>query len=366
MVTVQGAVNWHAGDTIIVASTTYDPAWAEHRTVVSTAPGATPGTTDVKVTEALAHRHFSGEESHGTRSMEMRAEVAVVSHNVVIQGSDDAGDDIGGQLIVAEYTRDVWDCSTPPCVPGFVQDLEGNAQVHNVEIRKMGQFGRDGRSAVVINAPVGGANSDFSGSSIHTSFNRAFHVLRATGMEVRDLVVVGSVGSSYLVDTPAVDTVLRHNMGLGMMFPTTYKGLNGKEQREPVRAVFEIKGTRTRLFDNAAAGSERGSYSGVGIPQCGLTTAQRDSWMHGNTGHSALFGWFAHGLSSSQCSTVHGFTLYVAALQVCACAWSWFLTTVCWVSRAATRFSTTACSGRCPTTSRDHSFALPTRRWASP
>lgn len=336
VLTVQGAVNWQAGDVVIVASTTFDPAWAEDRTVASTAPGATPGTTDVKVTEPLQHRHFSGVESHGTRSMEMAAEVAVVSHNVVIQGSDDAGDDIGGQLIVAEYTRDVWDCTSPPCVPGFVQDLEGNAQVHNVEIRKMGQFGRDGRSAVVINAPVGGANSDFAGSSIHTSFNRAFHVLRARGMEVKDLVVIGSVGSSYRVDRSAVDTVLRHNMGLGMMFPTTYKGLNGKEQREPVRAVFEVLGARTRLFDNAAAGSERGAYAGVGITGCGLTTAQRDAWMHGNTGHSSLFGWFSHSLPATQCSTVHGFTLYVAWRRMC-----------CRCARVVRVATVVACTNRC-------------------
>ena len=306
---LEGGVNWEAGDVLVVASTSFDPARSERRTIASVAPGATAGTTDVTLTEALAYKHFSGVETHGTRSMSMKAEVGLLSHNIVIQG-DDNGDHIGAQVFVGEYSRDVWSCDALPCVPGFVQYLEGIAQVHNVEMRNLGQFGRMNRAGVVMQTPDAGRLSSFADSSMHTVWNRGFYVPVGDGIKIERVTLVDTVGSSVYIAKSATNAVLRENLVMGMKMPLTFLGQNSIIQVEPVRANFEMWGPGVQLHGNAAAGSQRGAYAGVGMPWCGASTAEKSKVMSNNVAHSSLIGWFSHRMGGGECNTLHDLTIY--------------------------------------------------------
>jgi hypothetical protein len=78
---VRGTVDWLAGDEIVLASTDYDYSHEETATLAAvqqvTSSDGQPATR-LTLTDALAHRHFAADETHGGRSISMRGEVGLV------------------------------------------------------------------------------------------------------------------------------------------------------------------------------------------------------------------------------------------------------------------------------------------------
>ena len=93
---VQGEVDWVAGETIMIASTSFDRHEAEERvidSVLSQTNLSGAKVTTIVLTEQLAFEHsgtvidFGGP---GVDTVEMRAEVALLERNVIFQGDEDS------------------------------------------------------------------------------------------------------------------------------------------------------------------------------------------------------------------------------------------------------------------------------------
>jgi len=84
-ITLNEAVDWAAGEKLVIASTDFEGRNAEKRTIVSvdnTAPDAPVVTLD----SALLYKHYAAVETYGTDTITMRAEVGLLSRNVVFRG----------------------------------------------------------------------------------------------------------------------------------------------------------------------------------------------------------------------------------------------------------------------------------------
>ena len=92
---VDRPVDWTAGDRIVLASTDYDPLQAEELMVASVS-----GTT-ITVGTALKNMHFGETQNVAGQAVDERAEVGLLSHNIVLRGdSASITTGFGGHLMI--------------------------------------------------------------------------------------------------------------------------------------------------------------------------------------------------------------------------------------------------------------------------
>ena len=89
---LQEQVDWAADDEVIIAATGYDQAEAERTTVGEAlyrlGEGLGSPTVLRQLSPSLNHRHYAAIEKHGAFDVDLRAEVALVSRNIVIRAVD--------------------------------------------------------------------------------------------------------------------------------------------------------------------------------------------------------------------------------------------------------------------------------------
>ena len=84
------ALDWAVGEEIVIASTDFSGRNAEQRTIETiTQTGARPVIT---FTEPLAFKHYGNQLTFGADSIEMRAEVGLLTRNVKYQGDATSAD----------------------------------------------------------------------------------------------------------------------------------------------------------------------------------------------------------------------------------------------------------------------------------
>jgi hypothetical protein len=91
-ITLNEAVDWEAGEEIAIASTDYTPWCAEQRTIVSV-DNTDPDHPILELDSALECHHYAGSVSYGSDTLEMRAEVGLLTRNVKYQGDEDTSAD---------------------------------------------------------------------------------------------------------------------------------------------------------------------------------------------------------------------------------------------------------------------------------
>ena len=91
-------VDWVPGDRIVISSTDLNHKNAEQRIIVSVTEG-----TIIELNEPLRFRHYSEVETYGEKKFPMKAEVALLSRNILFQGAmegDSAEDLHGAHLMI--------------------------------------------------------------------------------------------------------------------------------------------------------------------------------------------------------------------------------------------------------------------------
>jgi hypothetical protein len=80
------ASEWQVGDTIVIASSDWYHQHAEHRVI------KTYDATNRKITfdEPLEIKHFGDIETYSGKSFDLRAEVGLLSRNIVFRGDSDS------------------------------------------------------------------------------------------------------------------------------------------------------------------------------------------------------------------------------------------------------------------------------------
>ena len=103
-----GEFNWEAGDQIVIASSSYDYEHEDVRTIVTSADNG-DGTSTLTLDSPLTYRHYGEIETYGESidplttdlsrayDIDLRAEVALLSRNVKVQGlaSQDTDNEFG-------------------------------------------------------------------------------------------------------------------------------------------------------------------------------------------------------------------------------------------------------------------------------
>ncbi|KAF3815947.1 hypothetical protein GH733_016052 [Mirounga leonina] len=208
--------SWKPGDQIVVASTDYSMYQAEEFTLL---PCPECNRFQVKVKEAPQFLHM-GEITDG---VDMRAEVGILTRNVVIQGEMEDSCYAGNQCQFFDYDT----------FGGHVMIKKNFTSVHlsYVELKHMGQQ-QLGRYPVHfhlcgdVDYKGGYRHATFvDGLSIHHSFSRCITVHGTNGLLIKDTIGFDTLGHCFfLEDGVEQRNTLFHNLGLltkpGTLLPT--------------------------------------------------------------------------------------------------------------------------------------------------
>lgn len=131
--TVQGAVNWQRGDHIVVAPSSFDATHVDELTIATVQHNAADNTTTITTEETARFEHLAAvireHESDTGLRIDMRAEVAVLSRDVVIEGDEDSARDQFGAHVMMH--------SPPELGP----EAQSNMWVEQVRLRGPGSLG---------------------------------------------------------------------------------------------------------------------------------------------------------------------------------------------------------------------------------
>ena len=223
--TVEGPTGWRVGDRIVVASTDYDPLQAEEATVK-----AISGET-ITLDKVLANTHWGTVQTVAGRPVDERAEVALLSRNVTVEGEEATSTGgFGGQIMVM-----------------------GTARIDGTELTRMGQ------KNILRRYPIhfhmlgdAGANSYVKGSSLHHTYNRCVTIHGTNKLNLADNVCHDHLGHGYFFEDGAeVDNVLSGNLGMTSRRPKVGERLLPSDESP---ATFWVTNPDNVLRGNVAAG----------------------------------------------------------------------------------------------------------------
>ncbi|XP_078698697.1 fibrocystin-L-like isoform X2 [Branchiostoma floridae x Branchiostoma belcheri] len=226
-------VTWKAGDSIAIATTGYRHSQAETE-VRQIASVAADGVT-ITITEPLDYEHISVEETfaNGKVRLETRGEVALLTRNVVIRGSDDPS--WHDQIEACEEGFDTGEFVTQTCFQGrfgeevgsdqfgghvLIHQREPNAglvkaRIEHVEFTYVGQAFRLGRYPIHSHLNGDMSNSYVRGNAIHRSFNRAVTMHGTHNLLVERNVVFNIMGGAFFIeDGIETGNIIQYNLAL--------------------------------------------------------------------------------------------------------------------------------------------------------
>lgn len=226
-ITLDQRVNWSKGDRIVVASTSYDPRQAEEVTV-----SAVSGTI-VTLNQPLKYTHWGQLQSFAGQAVDERAEVGLLSHNIVIQGdSGSVNTGFGGQSMFMRGST---------------------VQIAGVEFYHMGQFKSLARYPVHWHLAGNASGSYIENSSVDHSFNRCITIHGTDNVMVRENVTFDTIGHCYfLEDGSETHNLLEYNLGVETLAAPSGENLLPSDTQP---ATFWVTNPDNYLIGNVSAGS---------------------------------------------------------------------------------------------------------------
>jgi hypothetical protein len=245
-ITLKEAVDWRVGDRIVIASSALKADEAEERFVT-----AVNGTA-VSLNAPLQYQHFGQLQTYDGKTVDQRAEVGLLSRNIVIQGDDSsAAAKFGGHVMIMGANGSARETNAA---------LRASARIHGVELRQMGQFNRLGRYPFHWHF-LGSAPNDFiSGSAVHSSMQRGIVVHSTDDVTIRNNVVYNTPGHAYVVEDGTERRVtLEKNLGLlPRAVELTQPAL--AVQADNAAATFWLRTAALNFTGNTSAG---GTFAGI-------------------------------------------------------------------------------------------------------
>jgi hypothetical protein len=183
-------LGWQPGDLLVIAPSGRDPLQAEAVTVTGVSE------TQVSFTPALQFHHWGELQTIEGRTVDERAEVGLLTRNIVIQGAPDGfAQKLGGHIMI---------------MAGSIGKLEG------VELRHMGQMGRKGRYPIHWHLTGFGPTDYARFTSIWSSFHRAIAIHQTHGVEVRGNVAADIWSHAYVIgeDGNEIGNIVEDNLGI--------------------------------------------------------------------------------------------------------------------------------------------------------
>lgn len=238
-ITLAQAPDWQPGDRIAIASTDYASSQDEEATVTAVSGNV------VTLDRALEYSHFGTVQTFDGRPVDERAEVALLSRNVTVEGeavSSAAG--FGAQVMVMGG---------------------GQARIDGAQLQRVGQQGILRRYPIHFHMlGDAGSGSYLRNSSIHDSSNRCVTVHGTNQLPVTGNVCYDHEGHGiFLEDGAEHDNVIEGNLGFGTRQPAAANRLLPSDASP---ATFWITNPDNIVRNNVAAGSDAHGFW-IALPQ---------------------------------------------------------------------------------------------------
>ncbi len=245
-ITLKETVNWSIGDEIVIVSSRKSWNEAEKRTITGISGG---NTLTLNANLAYPHKGVVKNYSDGTRnwSADIRAEVGMLTHNILVQGdAQSATTKFGGHIMIMDSSV-------------------GSAS--GVELYNMGQKAELGRYPFHWHMLAGVGNGQFfKNSSVHQSYNRAITIHGTESTLVENNFFYDHIGHGvFLEDGSERYNVIRKNVALlskrpapGEEVTPSDNQFNQVQNRTP--STYWITNPENTFEDNVAAGTEGTGY----------------------------------------------------------------------------------------------------------
>ncbi len=227
-ITLERAMPWRAGDRIALASTDLSPLQAEEA-VITAVQGA-----QLTLQAPLRYAHWGVMQSYAGRTLDERAEVGLLSRNIVVRG--DSGSlvtGIGGHLMVMQG---------------------GVARIEGVELTRMGQRKTLARYPMHWHLRGSVAGQYFRDNSVWKTFNRCVTVHGTDDAVVQGNVCYDNLGHAiFLEDGAESGNLIEGNLGLLTRRPAAADQLLPSDNTP---ATYWLTHPANTVRGNVAAGSQ--------------------------------------------------------------------------------------------------------------
>ena len=300
---LKDAVTWQPGDKIVIAPTGKNIREHEELKIV----GVQQGGKLIQVNPPLKYKHISLVQTIAGRTIETRAEVGLLTRNVVVQGSQH--DQWKGVIKACPENFEPGQFQTQTCFLGkFGQEPASDefgvqimihapkksssmvkAQFNHVEIRHAGQAFRIGRYPIHFHVSGDVDGSYVKGCSIHHSFNRAVTMHGINNLVVERNVFYHARGNAFFMeDGIETGNTIQYNLGIFVISSTSTLNV------DVTPASYWVTNANNTVRHNVAAG---GSHFGFWYqmfehpdgPSFTPDVCPRNVFMHefsNNTAHS--------------------------------------------------------------------------------
>jgi hypothetical protein len=191
----------------------------------------------ITLDQKLDYKHFAATETYGDQTIDMRAEVGLLSRNVVFRGDPETSSDFGyGATIFLHSNGD--------------DSLIGRFSY--IECTDVGQAFKVGRYAIHFHMIGAVHNSYAKGLSVHKGNNRAFTLHGTHYLRLEENVVFEVAGHNFFIED-AIETNNYMYKNLVMKTIRSMSLLN----TDQTPACFWITHPNNIFIDNHAAGSDR-------------------------------------------------------------------------------------------------------------
>jgi hypothetical protein len=267
IIIVDAVVDWPAGAEIVITASDYDPHEAEVKIIASIRAGIN-GQSVLNLTSPLLFKHYAATEQYGTRSIQMRAEVGLLSRNIVIKGdgqgegtayttwntqsttatpggprcgnkicepTEDSrgcpGDcrgpafEYGAAVLVSAYTDDSVVCGRDgSCSSGYRRVFNGSLNASNVELRYFGQ--NNLRAGLTLAALQDGGRRVLA---TNWSFNRGYFTAlrldRTSNSRVQGAVIYRATLPTVIIQNDvSVGNTIKSVLAVVGIFWNTHRG----------------------------------------------------------------------------------------------------------------------------------------------
>lgn len=248
-ITLARTTNWQAGDRIAIASTDLNPLWADDVVIASVA-----GRT-LTLATPLKYSHWGTVQSISGRAVDQRAEVGLLTRNIVIQGDPaTAPTGLGGHLMVMRGSQ---------------------ARIEGVEFYLMGQAGIVARYPIHWHMADAVDGQYARSNSIWKTRSRCLTIHGTDNLVVEDNVCYDHLGHGYFLEDGAESgNTLERNLGILSRTPAVADRILASDATP---ATFWITNPANRFIANVAAGSQgHGFWFALPAAPTGLSTGQPD------------------------------------------------------------------------------------------
>lgn len=317
--TDDGSLDWEIGDQIVIASSSYDYHEEDVRTITDINTNG-DGTTTLTLDATLAYGHYgeietysdATEDTAATRTYEidMRAEVALLSRNIKIQGDvlQDTDAEFGDRAnaIIEERVRSKGlspnEAVTPTQVANGVgghlmfMPNSGQITVDGIQLEGLGQSSQKGRYPIHWHLGGDRTGDVLRNSSITNSNNRGVTIHGTSNLQIEGVILHDIHGHGFFFED-AVETgnELVANLALGIHAV----GGNDKDFSNPggndpfvVDTHDSVLETGSRFSSSAAYWITNPDNIFVGNIAAGAGDQRTDDWA-GDPGPAGTGFWFA-------------------------------------------------------------------------